>query len=68
MVGVVGVGGVELWAMYRFCCVFVVLCAFVLVCDILDLFLPHCDVYYGVPCLHCRVPGPRYLLGPLCTL
>ena len=49
-------------------CFFVDLYVFVLVCDILVMFLPHCIVYYGVPGLHCRAPGPRYFLGLLCTL
>ena len=67
---VVGVAGVVVvvWAMYRLCCVFFHFVFFVLVCGILFLFLLRCVVYYRVPCLHCRVPGPRYLQGPLCPL
>ena len=53
VVGVLGVGGFVLWAMYWLCCVFVVLCGFVLDYGILGLFLPRCIVYYRVPGLYC---------------
>ena len=54
VVGVLGVGGYVLRAMYWLCCVFFfVLCGFVLDCGILVLFLPRCIVYYRVPGLHC---------------
>ena len=54
VVGVLGVGGCMLWAMYWLCCVLVVLCGFVLDYGVLVLFLPRCIVY-------CRFPGLHYM-------
>ena len=52
-VGVVSVGGFMVWATCWLCCVFFVLCGFVLDRGLLVMFHPHCIVYYRVPGLHC---------------